>query len=276
VLGAACLVAAAGSDSGISSRAQLVQALTREPISIEFDRAPAREVFGYLQQVLGISIVGRYSDDRAGHGIDPDAPITLQANRRPPIEVIERVLDQCTDQDPCTWQLRNGYVEVGTKERLSTAAAMELRLYTIRDLLFEPPWFDNAPAIDLAAALSQTGAASGGGGGSGGSGGPGGGGGGPGRGGGGGSGGGGSIIDPPGAPPERPDEAARFDGLVEVIVRSVEPGVWEAAGGPATITPFGGTLVVRAPGFVHRQLGGVYESGGSGRFGDGQIYFSGH
>ncbi len=249
---AALLLAAAGSDTAVPSRAQLVQALTRESISIEFDRSPARKVFEHLQQVLGISIVGRYSDDHAGHGIDPEAPITLHANRRPPIEVIDEVLEQCADPDPCTWQIRNGYVEVGTKERLSAAAAMELRLYTIRDLLFEPPWFDNAPSIDIAAALAQTGAASGGG-----SGGPGGGGGGPGRGGGGGpGGGGGSIIDQPGAPPERPDEAFRFEGLVEVIVRSVEPTVWEAAGGPATITPFGGALVVRAPGFVHRQLGG--------------------
>jgi len=250
VLGAACLLAAAGSDTSISSRAQLVQAMTRASISVEFDGAPAREVFGHLQRVMGISIVGRYNDDRAGHGIDPEAPITLQAHRRPPIEVIELVLEQCADQDPCTWQIRNGYVEVGTKERLSVVGAMELRVYSIRDLLFEPTWFDNAPGIDIAAALSQTGAASGGG--SGGSGGPGGGGGG--HGGGGGS--AGSIIDQPGAPPERPDQADRFDGLVEVIVRSVEPEIWEPAGGPATITPFGDTLVVRAPGFVHRQLGG--------------------
>ncbi len=246
LFGAAWLLAAAGSDTAVPSRAQLVQALTRECISVEFDRAPARKAFEHLQQVLGISIVGRYSDDRTGHGIDPEAPITLQANRHPPIEVIEQILEQCADQDPCTWQLRSGYVEVGTKERLSAPAAMELRLYTIRDLLFEPPWFDNAPAIDIATALSQAGAASGGG--SGGSGGAGG--------GGAGAGGGGSIIDQPGAPPERPAEADRFEGLVEVIVRSVEPSVWEAAGGPATITPFGGTLLVRAPGFVHRQLGG--------------------
>jgi hypothetical protein len=249
VLGGALLLAAAG-DGG---------APPRSIISVDFEAIPAREVFVHLQQVLGVTIVGRWSDDRAGHGIDPGTPITLRAVERPAMEVIERVLDQCADEQPCSWQVRGGALEVGTKERLSVPGALERRAYPIRDLLFQAPWFDNAPSIDIATALAQAG--SGGGGSSGGAGGAGGRGGGGGQGGGGGA--GGAIIDEPGAPPERPDQARLFEGLVEVIVRSVEPDIWEDAGGPATITPFGDLLIVRAPGFVHRQLAGGRRTGRS-------------
>jgi len=37
--------------------------------------------------------------------------------------------------------LRKGFIEVGTKERLSFPAAAESRLYPIRDLMLEPPYF---------------------------------------------------------------------------------------------------------------------------------------
>jgi hypothetical protein len=43
--------------------------------------------------------------------------------------------------EPITWQLRHGFVEVGTKERLSAPAACESRSYSVRDLMLEPPYF---------------------------------------------------------------------------------------------------------------------------------------
>ncbi|MHC4142420.1 MAG: hypothetical protein ACYSUF_11265, partial [Planctomycetota bacterium] len=51
------------------------------------------------------------------------------------------VLEQCATYEPCIWQLRKGYIEVGTKERLSFPAAAETRLYNLRDLMLEPPHF---------------------------------------------------------------------------------------------------------------------------------------
>jgi hypothetical protein len=43
---------------------------------------------------------------------------------------------------------------------------------------------------------------------------------------------------------------------MDLIERTVEPDSWEAGGGPASITYFSGTLIIRAPGFVHRRLTG--------------------
>ncbi len=121
------------------SMGQMLSVLMYTDITVEFQETSAREAFNYLQTVLGVPIIGRYSDDKAGHGIDPDTPITLDVVDKPALTVVELVLDQCEEFEPTTWQLRNGFVEVGTKERLSAPAAREIKYYPIRDLLFEPP-----------------------------------------------------------------------------------------------------------------------------------------
>jgi hypothetical protein len=150
-------------------------------------------------------------------------------------------------------------VEVGTKERLSLPGALQIKYYPIRDLLFEPPMFDNAPDLDLSSALNQAGGFGGGGGGSGGGGGGGfggGGGGGGGRGGGGG-GGGGSIFGDPSEAPERLSEEERAQQVVDLITETVEPDAWDVNGGDwATIRYYTGTLIIRAPDYIHRQIGG--------------------
>ncbi len=239
--------AAAPAPSRPLSRVTLQRTLTGTDISVEYRRTPAREVFKHLKTVLGLRIIGRYSDDKVGHGIDPETPITLDVTDTPAIIVLELVLDQCEDLDPCTWQLRKGYVEVGTKERLSAPAALVIKFYPIRDLMMIAPNFDNAPDVDLAVALNQAS----GGGSSGGSGGGGFGGGGSGS----GSGGGGAIISPPAEAPLRVQDFEFVQELMDLIQGTVEPLSWEYNGGTARMSYLSGNLIIRAPGFIHRQLG---------------------
>jgi len=215
----------------VTSRAGMLRILTGTAITVQFNEAPAREAFKRLQALLGLHIVGRFSDDRIGHGIDPDTPITVVAVGRSGLDVLELVLDQCQELDPCTWQLRNGYVEVGTRERLSVPAAREIRYYPIRDLLYDPLQFDNAPELNLGAALNQGG----------------------GFGGRGGGGGGGTIFDPPGEPPDRPIEQERIQEIITLITGTIEPDAW-GGNGWATIQYYAGTLIIRAPGYIHRRL----------------------
>ena len=213
---------------------QMLSVLTYTDITVSFPETPARETFNYLQTVLGIPIIGRYSDDKAGHGIDPDTPITLDVVDKPALTVLELVLDQCEEFEPTTWQLRSGFVEVGTKERLSAPAAREIKYYPIRDLLFEPPYFDNAPDLNLATALNQTRSSSGGSGG-----------------------GGGSIFGEPGDEKERKSEAEKVQELIDLITETVEPDAWDINGGDwATIRPYSGVLIIRAPDYIQRQIGG--------------------
>ncbi|MHC5009025.1 MAG: hypothetical protein ACYTGF_16895 [Planctomycetota bacterium] len=238
----------------VTTRAGMLRILTGTAITVQFSETPAREAFRHLETLLGLHIVGRFSDDRIGHGIDPDTPITVVAVGRSGLDVLELVLDQCQELDPCTWQLRNGYVEVGTKERLSVPAAREIRYYPIRDLMYDPLQFDNAPELNLGAALNQ-GGGFGGGAGGGRGGGLGGGGGGGRGGGGGGGGGGGTIFDPPGDPPVRPIEQERVQQIITLITGTIEPDAWDV-NGVASIRYYAGTLIIRAPGYIHRRIEG--------------------
>ena len=110
------------------------------------------------------------------------------------------------------------------------------------------PHFDNAPGIDLATALNQASAGGGSGGGSGG-------GFGGGSTGGGGSQGGGAIISTPGEGPVRINDFEFVAQLIDLIQASVERDTWETYGGTATMSYLSGNLIIKAPGFLHRQLG---------------------
>lgn len=240
----------AAAESQNTSKARMLGALLYTDVTVQFSETSARDAINYLQTVLGVNLVARYNTDKAGEGLDPEAPITLNVTSKPALTVLEMVLDQCAGDEAATWQLRDGYVEVGTKERLSGGSAREIRYYPIRDLLFNPPQFNNAPAIDLNNALNQSqnqgGQGGGGGGGTGG-------------GGGGGGGGGqqGNIFGQAGAEDPRASEAERAQQIIDLIVETVEPEGWDITGGTwATIRYYQGTLIIRAPDFIHRQIGG--------------------
>ncbi|MHC4079933.1 MAG: hypothetical protein ACYS15_08335 [Planctomycetota bacterium] len=121
-------------------RRTLYLALVETDVSVEFDRTPARAAFDQLREALRFPLIGRYRDDTLGFGLDPDLLITFEAKDLPALEVLEEMLSQCTVQGPeCTWQIRKGFVEFGTKERLSVPAARETRTHYIADLILPIP-----------------------------------------------------------------------------------------------------------------------------------------
>jgi uncharacterized membrane protein YgcG len=233
-------VAAQRQQSRAAGQARLLGALVQGRVTADFNQTPARDAFEYLQASLGVPLVVRYDTDRnATGGIDPDAPITLEADRVLALDLLKLMLAQCEDFEPCTWQLRDGYIEIGTKERLSVPAARELRMYPVRDLLFDPPMFDNAPDFNLSDSIQQGGGGFGGGGG------------------GSGGGGGGAPFGEAGEAPERRSEEEKVQDLVDLIIDTVEPESWVDNGGDAaTIRYYQGVLIVRAPDFIQRRIGG--------------------
>ena len=233
--------------------ARLLDVLLHQTISVSFLETRAEEAFAWLGRVAGIRIEGRYLDDQHLDGIDPDRAITLEASDEPVLTVLQMMLEASELSDSTTWQLRRGYVEVGTKGRLSVPSAQDRRMYPVRDLLYAPVSFDNAPDLNVAAALNQGGGNAGGGGGSGG-----GSGGGFGR---GAEGGGGSLFTDPTEPPARIDDATLARELIDIIRTTVEgeedAATWRHFGGTrASITYIRGVFIVRAPDYIHRQLAG--------------------
>ncbi len=251
-----------------SRRVRMLQALLYTDLTVDFDHTAARAVMEYVATALGINLIGRYADDPAGHGIDPETPITLSVKDLPAVEILELVLEQCSVAGPCTWQLRRGYVEVGTKERLAVSGAQVLHVYPIDELLLEPPRHDDAPLVGMYVGhsfdLDRNGRGSGRNWGTPGYGGYGGYGGGyrGGYGGGGsgaiGSGNAATGTAPTGGAANTPErKTERGHALVKLIVDSVEPDAWRRNGGDwAWIEYQSGGLVVRAPDFIHREIGG--------------------
>ena len=226
-------------------------ALLHTEISIDFDETPAKDALKYIQQVVGVQMVSRWLTEKNSTGMDPEELITIKLQRVCALDALETVLAQISTEQACTWQLRGGFLEVGTKDNLSRRGTRKIKLYPIKDLLYEVPYFDNAPNFNIDAAFNQGG---GGGGGNGGGGGGGGFGGGGVGGGGGGGGGGGSLFGNGGESPERATDAAKGKRLIELIKSLVEPEAWENDW--ASIDYTHECLVVRAPDYVHRALGG--------------------
>jgi hypothetical protein len=230
-------------------KTEILQALLYKKITVEFDETPAREAFEFIKDTLGVNIVVRYSDDTVGYGIEAEAPITFAAKEMRALDVLELMLDQVALVEETSWQLRSSFLEIGTKERLAAPAARVVRMYPIDDLLYEVPKFTNAPSVGFATHVNGFLGGYGYGGGYGGF-------------GGGfygaGSGGYGGSIQPIATGPTS-DELRRekANEIIEMIVDAIDPTAWTLNGGDwADIKYRDGVLVVRAPDFIHRQVGG--------------------
>lgn len=235
-----------------NTRLKLLQTLLYKKLTVSFERVPAREVFDYMRAALGINLIARYSDDPVAHGIDPQTPITLIGEGMLAVELLDLVLEQCSAVEPSTWQLRGSFVEVGTKERLSTPESQQIRVYAIDDLTYQPPRFENTMPMTLEESLSRPygGYAPGpsyrlrpyGGG----------------YGGYGGRGGYGGSIGPAVRPTDTiRDKTQAAESIIALIVEVIEPEAWTRNGGAwASIRYLDGALIVRAPDFIHRQING--------------------
>ena len=236
-------------------------AAMQKAVSVNFNNNQLDQVFSYMNEVSGVDF---YPDWKAleAVGIRPEDTISLQLDNVPAEVALKRVVEQLGDEgDRPDYSVEDGVVVVSSSEMLRKKTLTIV--YDIRDLLFEVPYFDNAPDFNLSAALSQgnqQGGQGGGGGGGfgGGGGGFGGGGGGFGGGGGGGSGGGGGIIGDPGEDPERKTRQELIDQITDIIQEQVDPEGWKDNGGDTgAIQELNGNLIITNTARNHRQIEGL-------------------
>lgn len=213
------------------SKVKNLKALSR-PISVDVVDQPVEDLFAFLTATTGAEIEPIYLDDTRDDGIDPETTITLKVKNVPALIVLERLLARTQQaEQPAseyTWQFNDtGAIEVGPKAELNRRQVVQI--YDISELLFVVPNFDNAPEFDLSAALQS------------------------GQGGGGGSpfqGGNDNDTD-------QPTFEERRDTVIELLQANIEPTEWTTLGGSgASVTPFGGQLIVTAPDYIHRQIDG--------------------
>jgi len=204
-------------------------------VTVSFEGERLEEVLGYLAALADVEIDALWVDERRAVGLDREAEVVLEVEGERVLNILERVLDKVSedDFDAATWQFaRDGRVQVGPRSRLNRFAS--LRTYYIHDLVFVIPDFDNAPELDLNNVL-----------------------------GGGGGGGGDSPFedndegDGEGGLADAALNEGAIEQLLDVIRLAIEPDQWESNGGEGgVIREFRGTMIVRAPAYMHRQLGG--------------------
>jgi hypothetical protein len=200
---------------------------------VRMEEAPIEDAVTWLAGATGAPL--RILDDNKGQpGIDPSVEITLDVRGMPALTVLEIMMEQYEDEtgEACDWQLRTGRIEVSTKKRLARKSAQHLKRYPIQDLITDVPNFDNGPRLDLGTALSQ-GSPQGGGNGS------------------------QSLFQGGSEDPDLPSDVEKAEQIIELIVELVEAEGWARNGGDwASIRYHEGNLLIKAPDFVHRRVGG--------------------
>lgn len=183
-----------------------------------------------VSAATGLKIVPRWTDEFGAEAIDPEHAVWLDLVNASAATIIERLTAAASSAATAdiAWQITAaGEVELGPKSVLNRHR--RTRIYDVRDLVAHVPDFDEAAEIDLDAALAQTG----------------------------GDGGGGVLICFPDEY-SRPSAESRTDELVGLICATIEPEQWTHLGGDgATIRRHGGSIVIVAPDYIHRQIAGL-------------------
>lgn len=211
-----------GEDPRTVALARLLQ-----PLTAELRDARLEDAIIYLEQATGVTIEAQWQDEApSGAGLDREAVITLSAQGMDGLAFLERIIDKGDDDfDSATWQVTEyGTIEAAPRSALNRGAYV--KIYDVHDLLLEVPNFTETPDLELGSIVQGQG---------------------------------GSNQSSDVEVPDSVSEQERMDQLVEIIQTSVEFDQWRDNGGDgASISPYrDGALLVRAPGYIHRQLGGA-------------------
>jgi hypothetical protein len=223
--------------AALDPRAETLNKLQRR-VTVEITDQRLEDVVKFIADFSGANIDAIWNDAGA-EGLDKERRVSISVKDVACLTMLELLLARTGDEfSGNSWQMaESGEIQIGPRSQLNKAAT--LKIYDVQDLLFEVPSFTNVPQLDLEQVLSQSS---------------------------GGGGGGGNVIQ--GADPEVQSLTERelSDKLVNIITNNIERDQWTRNGGDgASIDVHAGTLLVRAPDYIHRQLVGYsYWNGASG------------
>ncbi len=198
-----------------------------KPVTIDLADVRLEDAVEFLRVVTNAPLEVHWLD-ASRPGLDPDAPVTISASGSSALSILQRILDKAGDEfDAATWQMTpEGVMEVGPRSVLNRRAT--LIVYDVRDLTFPIPDYKDVPELNLNAAVRQTG-----------------------------GGGGGGIFQQLGQQRSDVDTRAETQRIAEILQQNIEFDQWRDHGGEgASLTIYDGSLLVRAPDYIHRQIAG--------------------
>lgn len=207
-------------------------------VSADFTENTVEQCMNFIRDVSGADFEILWSES-GGPGLDREKTLTLSAKNMTVLALLEKVLGKATGDigaEAATWQMTDGgAIQVGLKSSLNKFSRLEI--YDITDLLFQVRDKTNVPELDLQASFQAAGQGGGGGGQSpfGGS--------------------GGQQNSQQNNNPQRREEMGRE--VKNLIAALVETEQWTDNGGDGgSITYWQGTLLIKAPDYMHRQING--------------------
>lgn len=224
-------------------RATPAQLMRETMTSVDFKDMPGKMALEIWSDQTNVPLVVSWKSLEA-QGVDPNAPITLTLGKVPAEQVLKLIVQQLhpdpLGNDELLLDIQQWYVRIMTKE--DALRRSSTKLYFIGDLLMDIPNF-KGPDFDLNQALSNTN--------SGGSGGD--------------AGGGGGDQGNQLFPDENDDDKEKVltkeekaEQICDMIRNTIEPDIWRENGGEyGSVRYYRGMLVVKAPDFVHQQIGGM-------------------
>jgi len=195
--------------------------------TVDIRQATARDAFAWWSESSGIPLVINW-DALELEGLDPETPIDMQLQFVPVGQLLSILMRAASPEVELVSDTTPYYVQVMTKRQARTM--LVTRVYDIADLLHEAPNFTDAPTMDLAETLSELAGE-----------------------------GGSQLFDDAEQEDDddRPTRAQRGDTIADLIRTTLEPEIWAAngLGGASSVRHLRGRLIVRAPNYIHRQIG---------------------
>ncbi len=192
---------------------------------MSFQNTPAEQAFVWWARATGHNLVINW-DRMEEAGYDRSTPVTMELGGVSSLTALRLLLIEAFD-DGVIAEVRPEYVRIITKEQAGRESV--IRVYPIGDLLLKVPNFRDAPDFDLSQVTADTSQGSSS-----------------------------SIFEEnDNNEEELVTQGERVEEIIDLIRQTVEPDIWQANGGiDGRITYIRGMLVIRAPEYVHRQIGG--------------------
>ena len=118
------------------SDAQAHGRLSMLRIDVDCLDADPREARRAFAKALGLNLVDHFPRDR-----EATLRVDLELRDVPAVEALEILLGYSFSAGAPTWQVRQGILEVGPRDRLATRTAPIVRVIDVTDMLLEPPDF---------------------------------------------------------------------------------------------------------------------------------------
>ena len=114
-------------------------------VGMSFDEVPLKQALRTFFTALDLDYVPYFRGGSSSSGMLPDVPVSLEIRSISAHRGLDLLMAAGAVGEPCTWQLRGGVVEVGTLARLGRSGEPRPKVYEIKDLTLDTPYFDSTP-----------------------------------------------------------------------------------------------------------------------------------